>query len=204
MQTPIHPGAVEWSGENPGIYLKDTEDGPWVSLSLFFRVVISACGRGHGVIVLAKPFEAEGLKANNFCITDNRKLMDYLVSGFVSKFASFRQAPGLGAMTYLDLESASSAGDALRSYAETVTSAEREVTLQWHELGEPLAAEVPAAMGPTGAHDMYSVFQEAKSAAIVVDGKNLAGRAVTRDFLGRRMSTAFLAFSETWIRRAGT
>ena len=25
---PIHPGAVAWTGENPGIYLKDRQDGP--------------------------------------------------------------------------------------------------------------------------------------------------------------------------------
>jgi hypothetical protein len=40
---------------------------------------------------------------------------------------------------------------------------------------------------------------EAKRASILVDGKPLPGKVVPRDFLGRRMSTAFLAFSETWV-----
>ena len=30
---PIHPGAVAWTGENPGIYLKDRQDGPWTGLT---------------------------------------------------------------------------------------------------------------------------------------------------------------------------
>jgi hypothetical protein len=34
------PGTVEWSGENPGISLKATPDGPFVALASFFRVVL--------------------------------------------------------------------------------------------------------------------------------------------------------------------
>ena len=29
VEVPIHPGEVAWTGENPGIYLKEREDGPW-------------------------------------------------------------------------------------------------------------------------------------------------------------------------------
>ena len=27
-KSPINPGKVEWSGENPGIYLRDEPEGP--------------------------------------------------------------------------------------------------------------------------------------------------------------------------------
>jgi hypothetical protein len=33
----------------------------------------------------------------------------------------------------------------------------------------------------------------------MVNGKATPGKAIQRDFLGRKMSSAFLAFSETWI-----
>ena len=42
------PGTVEWSGENPGIYLKS--DPKWAvhsTMASFFRVVLSPHGRGH-------------------------------------------------------------------------------------------------------------------------------------------------------------
>ena len=46
------PGTVEWSGENPGISLKATPDGPFVALASFFRVVLSPHGRGHALVLL--------------------------------------------------------------------------------------------------------------------------------------------------------
>ena len=61
MNSPIHPGAVAWMGENPGIYLKDTQDGPWTGLMTFFRIMWSPYGRGHGVLLLDRPMEEKGL-----------------------------------------------------------------------------------------------------------------------------------------------
>ena len=51
-------GNVEWSGENPGISLKDNPDGPWTNLASFFRVVLSPYGRGHALVLLQSPGEA--------------------------------------------------------------------------------------------------------------------------------------------------
>ena len=201
MTSPVNPGTVEWSGENPGIYLKDAIDGPWLSLAVFFRVVTSEHGRGLGMVVLGAPGVAQGYPAqDNLCITDNPPLMRYLVSDFVSKFASFRNQAGVAAMTYLPMIGAETRGDARRFYSETMRAPGVDVSLVWEELQAPIAADVPASMGPTQKHQMYSVFQEAKTASIIVNGKPLVGRVWPRDFLGRKMSTAFLAFSETWVK----
>ena len=54
-------------------------------------------------------------------------------------------------------------------------------------------------MSATGRHQMYSVFVEAQRGMIAVNGAALPGNVIQRNFLDRRMSTAFLAFSETWI-----
>ena len=48
-KSPIHPGKVDWTGDNPGIYLKDHQDGTWTSLATFFRIFYSPHGMGHGV-----------------------------------------------------------------------------------------------------------------------------------------------------------
>ncbi len=200
MKGPVNPGSVEWSGENPGIYLKDREDGSWLALSVFFRVVTSPHGRGTGIVVLGAPDKAAGHPdAPNFCVTDNQPLLRYLIDNFVSKFASFRGSVALPKMPYLPLTAAGTDGDASSYYAESMRAPGVEVALRWEELGAPFAVDVPVEMSATGAHQMYSVFVEAKRASILVDGKPLPGKVVPRDFLGRRMSTAFLAFSETWV-----
>jgi hypothetical protein len=201
MTGPVNPGTVDWSGENPGIYLKEKEDGGWVALATFFRVVTSEFGRGLGIVCLGAPFEAKPFPdAPNLCITDNPPLMRYLVENFVSKFMSFRGAGGLQAMAYLPMSAIHTAGNARTHYSETMTAPGAEVALVWEELGTPMAVDVPPQMGPTGKHQMYSVFQEAKRGAILVNGRAMPGRVMPRDFLGRRMNTAFLAFSETWIK----
>ena len=56
---PHNPGKVEWSGENPGIYLKsDPANAEYDTLALFFRVALSPYGRGHAGLVLGAPAEA--------------------------------------------------------------------------------------------------------------------------------------------------
>jgi hypothetical protein len=70
--SPIHPGRVAWTGENPGIYLKDQQDGPWTGLATFFRITWSPYGRGAGVLLLDQPNVEKGLPdVTNICISDN-------------------------------------------------------------------------------------------------------------------------------------
>ena len=102
------PGTVEWSGENPGISLKETPDGPFVALASFFRVVLSPHGRGHALVLMQSPQDAKG---PNFCFHDNEKLARYLVSDFVSHFGAWKGLPGLQGLTYRPLDSVAASGD---------------------------------------------------------------------------------------------
>ena len=56
----------------------------------------------------------------------------------------------------------------------------------------------------TGRHEMYSIFLEAGAAEIRLNGTALPGQVAERQFFGRTMSTAFLAFSETWVIPEGS
>jgi hypothetical protein len=60
--------------------------------------------------------------------------------------------------------------------------------------------ELGPEQSPTGRHEMWSLFVEAGRVTASVNGRRLRGQPVPRDFQGRRSSTAFLAFSETWVR----
>ena len=80
----VFSGNVEWSGENPGISLKERADGPFVSLASFFRVVLSPHGRGHVLVLLQSPQDANPpAERGNYCFHDNEKMARFLVSDFV-------------------------------------------------------------------------------------------------------------------------
>jgi hypothetical protein len=75
-----------------------------------------------------------------------------------------------------------------------------EATLAWERLGQPFMVELPEDKSATGRHRMFSLFVEAERVTATVNGRPLRGQPIPRDFYGRRSSTAFLAFSETWVR----
>lgn len=202
----INPGRVDWSGENPGIYLKNSErDEAYSVLSLFFRVVMSPYGRGNAAIVLAAPDAGKGWPdETNFIITDNQQMMRWIVDGWVSKMPTFIGKAGLQHMSWLNLDAVhKTPGDLKTEYRETLRGSGVTLDMIWRDMGPPIPVEVTVENSATKAHEMYSVFLEAKSAQIVVNGTLLPGSVQNRQFFGRTMSTAFLAFSETWVTPEG-
>lgn len=200
-RTAVHPGHVDWSGENPGLYLKESAEGPFVTLVSFFRVVLSPHGRGHALVLLEAPQLNTSLpEALNVCVTDNEPLARWLVAEFVTAFGAFRGVPALESLSYVPLVGAQASGDQRASHMEWVKGDGVEATLSWEQLGEPFMVELGAEQSATGRHEMFSLFVEAGRVTASVNGRRLRGRPVPRDFQGRRSSTAFLAFSETWVR----
>ncbi|MSO69634.1 MAG: hypothetical protein EXQ98_05080 [Alphaproteobacteria bacterium] len=199
--TIIFAGTVEWSGENPGIYLKEKPDGPFVALASFFRVVLSPFGRGHALVLMQSPHDANPpAERANYCITDNEKLARYLVSDYVSNFGAFKGLASLTHLTYRPLDRVAASGDPASSYSETVKSGDLNARLTWSGLGKPFCFAVPPDKSATGKHHMPSLFVGCQSATIEVNGRALAGKPVPREIAGHTITTAMLAFSETWIR----
>jgi hypothetical protein len=200
-RVPINPGRVEWSGDNPGIYLKRAGSDPFVALSLFFKVVLSPHGRGTAMLVLGEPESEHGWpEVPNIVITDNQALSRYLLDNFVRNMPTFRGKAGLQGASFLPLTTSRTRGDPRTRYAEIVESGDLIAEMVWDELGTPFAVEVNADQSATGTHEMYSIFVEAKAASITLDGKRLGGHVANRQLFGRTISTAFLAFSETWVK----
>lgn len=198
----INPGRVDWSGENPGIYLKQCPDAETYSaLALFFRVVLSPYGRGSAAIVLGAPDTAKGWPdVPNFIMTDNQRMMRWIVEDWVAKMPTFVGKAGLAAMSWLDCDSVTKRPSDLQTrYSETLRGSGVTLEMIWEDMGPPIPVEVTKENSATKAHEMYSVFLEAKRAQIVINGAPLPGQIADRQFFGRTMSTAFLAFSETWV-----
>jgi hypothetical protein len=202
MAEPINfPGTVDWSGENPGITLKEAPDGPFVTLASFFRVVLSPHGRGHALVLLQSPQDASPPEERgNLCLHDNEPLARYLVAEFVAHFGAFKGLPGLGSLTYRPLDSVEASGDPGSSYSETVRAGDLSVRLTWSGLGKPFCFALPPDKSATGRHYMPSLFVGCREATVTVNGRPLPGKPVPREIAGHSISTAMLAFSETWIR----
>jgi hypothetical protein len=198
----INRGVVDWSGENPGIYLKDPADlqGPWVAVAVYFRVIYSAYGRGRGMIVLGAPNLAKGYPdAPNLCIAENLPLMRYLLKEFVPNYGSFHGAPALEHTTLIQATGGATDSANASAWQETLCADGVELSMRWSGLGKPFAADVGADRTSTGRHQMYSLFQGAQSGQILLNGKPLAGVTMERDFLGGKLGSAFLAFAESWV-----
>lgn len=202
-QSLVHPGRIDWSGENPGMYLKNSAAGPFVTLISYFRVTVSPHGRGHAAFMLLDP-QGDGKRsaAPNLCLTDNEPLARYLRDGFVTKFGAFKDAAkGLQSCRMAPAWDFVAAGDARSTHTEWFRSSVGQVSLSWDELGEPFIVDLPKEKSATGHHQMLSLFVEAKSVRASINGTPVEGQAFPREFVGRQnSSTAFLAFSETWIK----
>jgi hypothetical protein len=199
---PINPGQIDWSGENPGMYLKDTAEGPFVTLISFFRVVFSPHGKGHAAFILQDP-QGQGRDPArpNLCITDNEPLAEYLRDGFVAKFGAFRDAKGLAGVRMVPGWDFVAGGDARASHVEWFRSAAGQGCLTWRDLSAPFLVEFTRERSATGGHEMFSLFVDARSVHATLNGRAVSGRPFPREFAGRKdSSTAFLAFSETWVK----
>jgi hypothetical protein len=192
------PGTVEWSGENPGIYLKSDPKGPFTTMASFFRVVLSPHGRGHALILIQPTNEF--VRSPNNCLTDNEPLARWLVENFAAKFGAFQGVTGLQHLVYRKLDSVETSGDPSNIYSESLKAGDLTVTLTWSGLGLPFCFANPPELSATGMHHMPSLFVGCLDASIQVNGRRLPGSPIPREVAGRKITSAMLAFSETWIR----
>ncbi len=195
-RTPINPGSIDWTGENPGIYLKNALDGPYTCLASFFRVFYSPHGSGHSLFLLWDPQKEHPFNA---IYTDNERLSEWLRDNFVARFAAFRGNLILPSLPVRRAGSYGRGGDPRSEYSEVIGSQSEEIRLTWRGLTEPYYLQMPPANSATGVHELFSVFLDARDAEVVVNGERGLGSVYPRDFFGRQGSNAFLAFSETWV-----
>ncbi len=198
---PVRAGAIDWTGENPGILLKTDPDGDWSVLALFFRVVWSPVGPGNMLLLYENPTSATGLpECYNVIMSDNEALRDYINTGFIEKLGTFGGAPAYNAASQLTIDKVVTHGDPSTDfYSETITGSGQEIKLVWEDLGKPTALELPPELTGTREHIMYSLLVDSKRAYVEVNGRRLEGKTVPREQAGLTLSSAFLYFSETWI-----
>ncbi len=200
LSMPITPGTVDWTGENPGILLKDAS-GAFTAMALFFRVAWSPAGQGQVLWLYGSPGSRAGTPATpNVFLADNIELATYLKSNFVGRLGAFRDVPAFEGMAPRLAQAVRSAGDPMgHRYAETIVGEELSIELVWEDLEPPRALELTPDQVGTGVHTMFTLLVPARSAQIIVNGRSLPGQLGTRVQAGFETTTAFLYFSETWV-----
>lgn len=200
LSIPITPGTVDWTGENPGILLKNA-DGGFSAMALFFRVSWSPAGSGHLLLLYGSPQSRFGNeKAPNVLLGDNPDLAEFLKENFIGKLGAFRDAAPFTHLQYKQALSVRSDGDPMgHRYSEIVAGHDLCVELAWEKLEQPIALElVPEQVG-TQEHVMFTLLVPARKARIMVNGSALQGSVGSRVQAGLETTTAFLYFAETWI-----
>jgi hypothetical protein len=203
MKDTVNPGDVDWTGDNPFIYLKTQIDGEWSCLALHFRIALSPHGIGQAILLVEAPYVDFSPGAYRLCLTDNAPMARYLIDGFVRHFALFRPCAALlERLDILDGSVFDRENRGTQAHVERAHCADRgvSVAMHWLGLGRPFMVDVPQSKTQTGRHEMFSVFQPADQAFLEVNSHRLSGTTVERDFFGGRAQSAALAHSETWVR----
>lgn len=200
LTEPVTPGVVDWTGENPGILLKDAK-GNFSAMALFFRVAWSPVGQGQVLLLYGTPDQVEGpANAPNVMLADNMALASYLKDNFIGKLGAFRDAPAFDTLPIKSVQSVRSDGDPMgQRYSETASGEGLSIQLVWENLEEPKTLELTPDQVGTKEHTMFTLLVPAQNAQIIVNGRALPGAVGSRVQAGFETTTAFLYFSETWV-----
>ncbi|MCZ7570980.1 MAG: hypothetical protein M5U01_20725 [Ardenticatenaceae bacterium] len=203
MKSVVSSQTVNWTGENPYIWLYDESETEIITAASFFRVLYSRYGKGH-VLFLRCDVQGDGFAAPEdlcVCLTDNRDLAHWLKEDIVSLYTGFRDRPEYATMLIIQAEHFQASGDPKEAWTESIRGGGLEIVLRWENPQEPFYAEIPPSRWP---FVLVTVLIPARSAAVTISGMRVAGRVKAMDFHGRESTSCCLAFSETWLEAKGT
>lgn len=181
------PNRVILTGENPFIRLSATDAGPVTTNASFWRILLSPAGPGH-VLYLKSELTEDRWRI----YSDNIAMARWLqgtVQGMLNAELKDTTIPVIDAVF-------SRTGDARDFWTERLNSADGEIALTWHDIGDPLLIHTnPEPARPYG---VCTVLIPALGARLTRNGVAAAGTPWAREREGRPFSTCALAFSESW------
>jgi hypothetical protein len=219
-QDGVKPGKVYLTGEHPEIRLLDKAGGKVLTSVSYWRVVWSPVGPGHVCYVSTTtgpksgtdPKSGDGRSASDgktasdvrVALTDNRKLYDYLTENIMAPvldraIAERPYAPVAATFDDPGRGTFNTAGDVMTERRITARANKYTVVLVWHDFGEPFQADtqVGGAANPFG---VTSLVVPARTATVFINGAHAAGNVYREMRGGAASSSAFLAYSESWVK----
>lgn len=182
------PNRVVLTGENPFIKLSETDSDDFTSNASFWRIIFCPAGPGHVLYLKSE------LTDNRWRIYSDNIAMTRWLQSTVQGMLNLELADT--AIPVADAEFTQE-GDPAYFWSERVVTGDEEITLTWHEIGDPLMIHTqPGEAGRQ--YGVNTVLVPALGARLTRNGKQAAGRAWPREREGRPFSTCALAFSESW------
>ena len=183
------PNNTILTGENPFIRLSATDGAPFSTNASFWRIILCPGGPGHVLYVKSE------LTSDRWRIySDNIAMALWLqstVQGMLNEELKDQSIPVIEAEF-------SKSGDPRYFWTERVSSWDEEITLTWHNIGEPLLIHTQPNAEPARPYGVCTLLIPALGARLTVNGTQAIGQAWPREREGRPFSTCALAFSESW------
>ena len=183
------PNRLILTGENPFIRLSDTDSDAYTTNASFWRIILCPAGPGHVLYLKSE------LTENRWRIySDNIAMARWLqstVQGMLNAETADPKIPVLDACFTKE-------GDPAYFWTERVVTRDEEITLTWHQIGEPLLIHTQPNADPGRPYGVCTVLVPALGARLTRNGTDAAGRPWPREREGRPFSTCALAFSESW------
>jgi hypothetical protein len=183
------PNNTILTGENPFIRLSATDSAPVSTNASFWRIILCPAGPGHVLYVKSE------LTSDRWRIySDNIAMARWLqstVQGMLNEELKDQSIPVIEAEF-------SKSGDPRYFWTERVSSWDEEISLTWHNIGEPLLIHTQPNADPARPYGVCTLLIPAIGARLTVNGAQAIGQAWSREREGRPFSTCALAFSESW------
>jgi hypothetical protein len=183
------PNNTILTGENPFIRLSATDGAPFSTNASFWRIILCPAGPGHVLYIKSE------LTSDRWRIySDNIAMARWLqstVQGMLNEELKDQSIPVIEAEF-------SKSGDPRYFWTERVSSWDEEISLTWHNIGEPLLIHTQPNADPARPYGVCTLLIPALGARLTVNGAQAIGQAWSREREGRPFSTCALAFSESW------
>jgi hypothetical protein len=183
------PNRVIVTGENPFIRLAAEDSDNFTTAASFWRVYACPAGPGHVLYLKSE------LTENRWRIySDNIALARWLQNTVQGMLAAETADTSIRVREAQFVKE----GNPDIFWTERVETIEEEITLTWHDCGDPLLLHTQPNEVPGRRYGLCTVLVPALGARLTVNGVDAAGKAWPREREGRPFSTCALAFSESW------
>ncbi|MGH7111939.1 MAG: hypothetical protein ACREFK_16100 [Stellaceae bacterium] len=182
------PNHAILTGENPFIRLSASNGGPVTTNASFWRIVSCPAGPGH--VLYLKSELTEG----RWQIYSDNIAMARWLQGTVQGMLNAETAD-----TTIPVHDAqfTKSGDPRYFWTEHLLARDGEITLTWHDIGEPLLIHTQPSEGGRR-YGVCTLLIPALGARLTRNGRHAAGQPWPLEREGRPFSTCALAFSESW------